>query len=52
MQCASSIVQSEGVGGLFAGVVPRVVYIAPSVTIFFVVYEQVQQRLIKSSDDI
>jgi len=47
LNCASSIIQNEGVGGLFTGVVPRVVYIAPSVTIFFVVYEQVQQRLMK-----
>jgi len=47
LNCASSIIQNEGVVGLFTGVVPRVVYIAPSVTIFFVVYEQVQQRLMK-----
>lgn len=51
LQCASTIVKSDGIGGLFAGLVPRVVYIAPSVTIFFVVYEQVQQRLMLSSSD-
>ena len=46
INCANTILQKEGIAGLFAGVVPRVVYIAPSVTIFFVVYEQVQQRLL------
>lgn len=35
----------EGIGGFATGLVPRVVYIAPSVVIFFVAYEQVQQRL-------
>ena len=49
VNCASSIIKADGVGGLFAGVVPRVLYIAPSVTIFFVIYEQVQQKLMPPS---
>ena len=43
--CASRIVRDDGLGGLFAGVVPRVAYIAPSVCIFFATYELVQQRM-------
>jgi solute carrier family 25 S-adenosylmethionine transporter 26 len=43
--CASKIVREEGIRGLMTGVVPRVIYIAPSVVIFFVAYEQMQQRL-------
>ncbi|KAL9187351.1 hypothetical protein ACHAXT_001454 [Thalassiosira profunda] len=46
--CTSKILRDDGVAGLFAGVVPRVVYIAPSVCIFFVTYELVQQKLKKS----
>jgi solute carrier family 25 (mitochondrial S-adenosylmethionine transporter), member 26 len=45
VSCASKIFREEGIAGLMTGVVPRVVYIAPSVVIFFVAYEQVQQRL-------
>jgi solute carrier family 25 S-adenosylmethionine transporter 26 len=43
--CAAKIWREEGVPGFVAGVVPRVVYIAPSVVVFFIAYEQVQQRL-------
>ncbi len=43
--CLSKIWNEEGVPGLCQGMAPRVIYIAPSVAIFFVVYEQVQQRL-------
>jgi len=43
--CASKILREEGIGGLIQGIGPRVVYIAPSVVIFFIAYEQVQQRL-------
>lgn len=43
--CAAKIWQEEGMRGITTGMVPRVVYIAPSVVIFFIVYEQVQQRL-------
>lgn len=43
--CARQIYKTEGIGGFAAGLVPRVVYIAPSVVIFFIAYEQVQQRL-------
>jgi solute carrier family 25 S-adenosylmethionine transporter 26 len=45
MSCTTQIMKNEGLPGLFTGIVPRVVYIAPSVVIFFVVYEEVQQRL-------
>mmetsp|Transcript_19181 Transcript_19181/g.43673 ORF Transcript_19181/g.43673 Transcript_19181/m.43673 type:complete len:159 (+) Transcript_19181:786-1262(+) len=41
--CASTIFKNEGVTGLFSGIVPRVAYIAPSVALFFIVYERVQQ---------
>jgi solute carrier family 25 S-adenosylmethionine transporter 26 len=45
--CAQKMVRNDGlIGGLFTGVIPRVVYIAPSVCIFFVTYELVQQKLI------
>ena len=43
--CLSKIWREEGVSGLCQGMVPRVTYIAPSVVIFFIVYEQVQQRM-------
>jgi solute carrier family 25 S-adenosylmethionine transporter 26 len=43
--CASKIIRDDGFAGLFAGVVPRVAYIAPSVCIFFATYEFVQQRM-------
>lgn len=43
-KCAAKIVRDDGLGGLFKGVVPRVGYIAPSVCIFFVTYEMVQQK--------
>jgi solute carrier family 25 S-adenosylmethionine transporter 26 len=45
VSCAAQIWKQEGLAGFFQGVVPRVVYIAPSVVCFFIVYEQVQQRL-------
>lgn len=43
--CAAKIWEDEGLKGFFAGVVPRVTYIAPSVAIFFIAYEAVQQRM-------
>lgn len=43
--CAAKIWREEGIRGLVTGVVPRVVYIAPSVVIFFVAYEATQQKL-------
>jgi len=46
LSCARKIVAEEGTRGLFAGIIPRVTYIAPSVVIFFTVYEQVQQRFL------
>jgi solute carrier family 25 (mitochondrial S-adenosylmethionine transporter), member 26 len=45
ISCAAKIWTEEGIRGLTTGVVPRVVYIAPSVAIFFVAYEMTQQRL-------
>jgi solute carrier family 25 S-adenosylmethionine transporter 26 len=45
MTCAVKIFQDEGIRGLTTGLVPRVVYIAPSVAVFFVAYEACQQRL-------
>ena len=45
LSCASKIWREEGIGGFAAGLLPRVTYIAPSVVIFFIAYEQVQQRL-------
>ena len=44
-KCAAKIWREEGVRGMVTGVVPRVIYIAPSVVIFFVAYEMTQQRL-------
>jgi solute carrier family 25 S-adenosylmethionine transporter 26 len=43
--CASMILQEEGAMGLMRGLWPRVCYVAPSVTIFFIVYEATQQHL-------
>lgn len=45
LACAAKIWKDEGLRGFSQGLVPRVVYIAPSVVIFFMVYEEVQQRL-------
>mmetsp|Transcript_5206 Transcript_5206/g.9138 ORF Transcript_5206/g.9138 Transcript_5206/m.9138 type:complete len:389 (-) Transcript_5206:92-1258(-) len=45
--CAAKIWKDEGLAGFCAGILPRVTYIAPSVVIFFIAYEQVQQRLNK-----
>jgi solute carrier family 25 S-adenosylmethionine transporter 26 len=45
LSCAKQIWNTEGAAGFLKGVGPRVIYIAPSVVIFFVAYEQVQQRL-------
>ena len=50
LACATKILKDDGLPGLFAGVVPRVAYIAPSVVIFFVTYELVQQKMSKPSD--
>jgi solute carrier family 25 (mitochondrial S-adenosylmethionine transporter), member 26 len=45
LSCATQIWREEGLRGFTTGVVPRVIYIAPSVAIFFVAYEMTQQRL-------
>lgn len=45
LSCATKIWTEEGLRGLTTGVIPRVMYIAPSVAIFFVAYEMTQQRL-------
>jgi len=49
--CAAKILKDDGLAGLFAGVVPRVAYIAPSVCIFFVTYEFVQQKMSTSGTE-
>jgi len=43
--CVSKIWADEGISGFTQGLVPRVALIAPSVAIFFIVYENVQQRM-------
>jgi len=43
--CVSKIWMDEGLSGFCQGMLPRVAYIAPSVAIFFIAYEQVQQRM-------
>lgn len=45
LSCTSTIWKQEGLKGFTTGLVPRVIYIAPSVVVFFIAYEQVQQRL-------
>lgn len=47
LTCAAKILREDGITGLMTGVVPRVVYIAPSVAIFFLAYEATQQKLEK-----
>jgi len=42
--CALKIWKEEGAAGFLQGIIPRVSYIAPSVAIFFIIYEQAQQR--------
>ena len=41
---ASMILREEGPSGFTKGIGPRLFYVAPSVTIFFIVYEYTQQR--------
>lgn len=43
--CAAKVWKDEGIRGFTKGMIPRVSYIAPSVVIFFIAYEQVQQRM-------
>lgn len=43
--CVSKIWMDEGLAGFCQGMIPRVAYIAPSAVIFFIAYEQVQQRM-------
>ncbi len=45
--CVSMILAEEGPFGLMRGLWPRISYVAPSVTIFFIVYEATQQHLKK-----
>ena len=49
LSCAAKIWKDEGLAGFGYGLVPRVSYIAPSVVVFFITYEQVQQRFLNSS---
>lgn len=51
--CAQKMVANDGlISGLFTGVIPRVIYIAPSVCIFFVTYELVQQKLMTPTKNV
>jgi solute carrier family 25 S-adenosylmethionine transporter 26 len=45
VSCAAKIMREQGLKGFAVGLTPRVVYIAPSVVVFFVAYENVIQRL-------
>ena len=45
LACTSRILREEGPQGMMKGVLPRVAYITPSVTLFFVAYEKMQQHL-------
>lgn len=45
VSCASKIISEEGMAGMMTGMIPRVVYIAPSVAVFFLAYEATQQKL-------
>lgn len=44
--CLVNIYNREGLGGLFKGVLPRVGYIAPNASVFFIVYESIQKYLL------
>jgi solute carrier family 25 S-adenosylmethionine transporter 26 len=44
--CVRHIVDTQGVKGLWGGLLPRVALIGPSVAIFFLVYEKVEQQLV------
>jgi len=48
-KAAKEIARTEGLKGLFSGLGPRVVYVGPSVGVFFVVYESVKRALVDSS---
>jgi solute carrier family 25 S-adenosylmethionine transporter 26 len=45
VSCATKIISEEGMAGMMTGMIPRVVYIAPSVAVFFLAYEATQQKL-------
>lgn len=51
ISCARNVWQKEGIRGFTAGMIPRVIYIAPSVVIFFVAYEMSQQKLKRYYDN-
>lgn len=44
--CLVNIYNREGLGGLFKGILPRVGYIAPNASVFFIVYESIQKYLL------
>lgn len=50
--CAATVWRQQGVEGFTAGMLPRVVYIAPSVALFFIVYEQIQQAMDQTVTDL
>jgi len=45
ISCSRKIWEQDGFVGFFQGVTPRVIYIAPSVMIFFITYEQLKKWL-------
>jgi len=49
---AKQIVAAEGVRGLYRGLVPRVVYVGPSVGVFFVVYEATKAHLKREAEQL
>jgi solute carrier family 25 S-adenosylmethionine transporter 26 len=50
LSSALSLAREKGLSSLFAGVVPRVVYVGPSCAIFFMVYEGVRGHLNRQSN--
>jgi solute carrier family 25 (mitochondrial S-adenosylmethionine transporter), member 26 len=43
--CLKTVLQQNGIRGIYTGLVPRLAYVAPSVAIFFIAYELTQQKL-------
>ncbi|KAG7363019.1 mitochondrial carrier protein [Nitzschia inconspicua] len=43
--CLKNVLHHNGIRGIYSGLVPRLAYVAPSVAIFFIVYEMTQQKL-------
>ena len=45
LACVTRILREEGPAGMMKGILPRVAYIGPSATLFFIAYEKMQQQL-------